>query len=179
VVTPTTNTFGGLSFGVGIGATFDTQGQRRVASATAVNDIVRVTQTNNVGVSLVGESHYFFIPNVPFLGVPAGDWGTGPFVAIDAGTNNNNNVISGYSIGWMIGFRSISWAADPRNPNSFIPTYSATSSWNFGVGFRVDPNAQVLGDGVVANALLPPGETTVRLKTEARYGIMLLSSFSF
>jgi hypothetical protein len=170
-------TFGGLSLGVGIGARFDTQGQPRVASATAPNNIVRISETSNVGVSLVGESHYFFVPNNTFFGVPAGDWGTGPFVAIDASTNNNNSVISGYSIGWMIGFRSISWAQDP-NSRQLLPTFSATSSWNFGVGFRVDPNAQVLGDGIVANAPLPAGDT-VRFKNEARYGIMLLSSFSF
>jgi hypothetical protein len=169
VVTPTTKSFGGLTLGVGIGATFDTQGQQRVSSATAVNNIVRVSQTNNAGVSFVGESHYFFLPNIPFVTIPAGDWGHGPFVAIDAGTSNNNSVITGYSLGWMIGFRAI----DPTTG-----TYSTTSSWNFGVGFRVDPNAQVLGDGLTANAPLPPGDT-VRLKTEARYGIMLLSSFSF
>jgi hypothetical protein len=175
VPTTGTRTFGGLTLGVGIGATFDTQGQRRVISATPVNNIVRVTQTDNATVSLVGESHYFFVPNIPLFSVPAGDWGHGPFVAIDAGTNNNGNLISGYSIGWMIGFRQPSWT---WTPSGWAANYS-TSSWNFGVGFRVDPNAQVLGDGVVANQLLPPGETTVRLKTEARYGVMLLSSFSF
>jgi hypothetical protein len=178
-VSPNFKTFGGLNLGVGIGATFDPQNQR-VSSATAVNNIVRVTQTNNATISLVGESHYFFIPNTTLFGVPAGDWGTGPFVAIDAGTNNGNNVVAGYSIGWMIGFRQVSsWVPDPNKPQNFLPTYSSTSSWNFGLGFRVDPNAQVLGDGVAANRPLPPGETTVRLKTEPIYGIMLLSSFSF
>jgi hypothetical protein len=178
ITAPATKIFGGLSFGVGVGATFDIQGQQRVVSATAVNNIVRVSQTNNATVSLVGESHYFFVPNIPFVGVPAGTWGTGPFVAIDAGTNNTtSNIVTGFSLGWMIGFRQPQWQWTPSN--GFTPTYTNTNSWNFGVGFRVDPNAQVLGDGVVANRPLPPGETTVRLKTEARYGIMLLTSFSF
>jgi hypothetical protein len=139
-----------------------------VRSATTVNNIVRVTESNNVTVSFVGESHYFFVPNAPFLNVGPGEWGHGPFVAIDMAANNNGEIISGYSIGWMIGFKQ-------------PPVLSSTSSWNFGVGFRVDPKAQVLGDGIVANMPLPAGEptTTVRLKTEARYGVMLLSSFSF
>ena len=177
IAAPATKIFGGLSFGVGVGATFDVQGQQRVVSATAVNNIVRVSQTNNVTVSLVGESHYFFVPNIPFFGVPASTWGTGPFVAIDAGTNNTSNVVTGFSLGWMIGFRQPKWQ---HTPSGYTPIYGdSTSSWNFGVGFRVDPTAQVLGDGVVANRPLPPGETTVRLKTEARYGIMLLTSFTF
>jgi hypothetical protein len=54
------------------------------------------------------------------------------------------------------------------------------SSWNFGIGLRVDPNAKVLGDGIVANAPLPAGESSpVRTKTEPRLGVMLMSSFSF
>ena len=57
----------------------------------------------------------------------------------------------------------------------------ANSSWNFGVGLRVDPSAQVLADGVAANRPPPPGITTndQLFKKEPRYGIMLLSSFSF
>jgi hypothetical protein len=35
-----------------------------------------------------------------------------------------------------------------------------------------------LGDGLVANQPIPPGDQ-IRFKTEPRYGIMLLSSFSF
>jgi len=57
-------------------------------------------------------------------------------------------------------------------------TYGS-SSWNFGIGLRVDPAAQVLGDGIVANQPLPAGETTIRFKNEVHYGVMLLSSFSF
>ena len=108
--------------------------------------------------------------------VPPGDWGHGSFVAIEAGSGNGSEVINGYALGWMIGFRQRSWSWDPHS--GWNASYS-TSSWNFGVGVRVDPKAQVLGDGVVANAPLPPGETTVRLKTVPRYGVLLVSSFSF
>jgi hypothetical protein len=58
-------------------------------------------------------------------------------------------------------------------------TTSPTQSWNFGVGLRIDPHAQVLGDGIFANQPLPAGETAIRYKNEPRAGIMLLSSFSF
>jgi hypothetical protein len=55
------------------------------------------------------------------------------------------------------------------------------SSWNFGIGLRVDPGAKVLGDGIVANQPLPVGESSnpIRTKLEPRLGVMLLSSFSF
>jgi hypothetical protein len=43
----------------------------------------------------------------------------------------------------------------------------------------VNPNAQTLGDGLVANAPLPAGETAIRFKTQPLYGVMLVSSFSF
>ena len=57
----------------------------------------------------------------------------------------------------------------------------STSSWNFGIGLRVDPSAKVLADGVAVNRPPPMGITTTDLliKKEPRYGIMLLSSFSF
>jgi hypothetical protein len=179
-----TKTFGGVTFGVGFGVTFDVQHQQRVASATAVNGIVRVTDSSsNVFASLVAESHYFFVPEADFVlgnaAVPAKTWGHGPFVAIDGTSANNNTIIAGFSVGWMIGFRQ------PRGPTAVNPYTLAkeapydNNSWNIGLGFRVDPKAQVLGDGVVANMPLPPGETTVRLKTVPRYGVMLLTSYGF
>jgi hypothetical protein len=65
-----------------------------------------------------------------------------------------------------------------RHPDATLKT-SPTSSWNFGIGMRIDPKAQVLGDGIFPNQPLPGGETTIRYKTEPRIGLMLLSSFSF
>jgi hypothetical protein len=218
-------TWGGLGWGIGIAADFDIGGTR-VASASLVNNIVRVTDTSsNVDVSFVLESHYFFaLPTVnptnsvfgtfappggchPVTqtgtmvtpGLVAGttetttktvtknnptndnsgtnynctEWAHGPFVAIEVGggtsaTPSASSPITGYAMGWMIGF---------RHPNA--ATSSSTSSWNFGIGLRVDPKAQVLGDGIGANQPLPVGETAIRYKTEPRPGVMLLSSFSF
>jgi hypothetical protein len=167
----------GLNFGAGIAVTF---GQSRVASATVVNNIVRVTESSDVMAGIVLESHYFFVPKIPFLwgSVDPGSWGHGPFVAVDASTANGSTVIAGFSMGWMVGFRRTRLTPVPFNPAYAMAT-TDNNSWNIGVGFRVDPRATVLGDGIVANMPLPPGETEARLKTVPRYGVMLLTSFSF
>lgn len=187
---PVTQKFGGLTFGVGLGLNFTAQ-KGVVSSANVVNGIVRATAVDDTTASLLLESHYFFVPNTAFLGlasVPKGTWGHGPFVAIisGAGTANGGNgggsassVISGYALGWMIGFRAPSWTQSKTDPTQWVATYNGSASWNFGVGFSVNPNAQTLGDGITANAPLPAGETSVRYKTEPLYGVILVSSFSF
>ena len=173
---PPKQNFGGLSLGVGLGLTLNTDKVSRVTSASVVNGIVRVTGTNDAVAGIVLESHYFFVPNHPFFSVPEGAWGHGPFVAIVAGSTGND-VISAYALGWMIGFREPTWTYNAPT-QSWSATYGS-ASWNFGVGLRVDPSVQVLGDGIVANAPLPAGETAVRFKNVPSYGVILVSSFSF
>ena len=177
VQSPATQTFGGLTFGVGILLSENLQAKHRITSATVVNGIVRVTQTNDATAGIVLESHYFFVPRspLPLFGLPPGDWGHGPFVAIEA-SSGGNNVVTAFALGWMIGLRQPTYT-----PGSTTATYSSTASWNLGIGLRIDPSVQVLGDGITANAPLPPGESSspVRLKTTQGYGLMLLSSFSF
>jgi hypothetical protein len=177
-VTNTTN-WGGLGWGIGIATNFDMTGGR-VGNAAIVNNIVRVTDTsNNVGISFVLEAHYFLRdyrfgfgksgicdPQDP---LNCTELAHGPFVAIEVGDGTTatpaaNGPITAYAMGWMVGMR--------HSPTS-------TASWNFGLGLRVTPKSQVLGDGVFANQALPPGETAIRYKTEPRYGLMLMSSFSF
>jgi hypothetical protein len=181
--------WGGIGWGLGIAADFDVGGTR-VASASVVNNIVRVNDTSsNVGVSFVLEAHYFFtdwaVPAVkrgcvwstsydPFN---CNDIGIGPFIAIEVGGGTSatpaaNSPITGYAIGAMIGLHH------PKYDSKGALVTTDTSSWNFGIGFRVDPKAQVLGDGLMANQPLPAGDS-IRYKTEPRAGIMLLSSFSF
>ena len=179
--TTNTTTWGGLSWGIGLAADFDIGGTR-VNTASVVNNIVRVTDSsNNVGVGFVLEAHYFFrgkefggkacTSNVPIDWFNCTDLATGPFVAIEIGGGTTsapaaNGPITAYALGWMIGMRHPSAALSP------------TSSWNFGVGLRIDPKSQVLGDGLVVNQPLPAGDS-IRFKTEPRFGLMLLSSFSF
>jgi hypothetical protein len=173
---------GGLNWGLGLAADFDIGG-KRVNSATVVNNIVRATDTsNNVGVSFVLEAHYFL--NARELGqktyclsngmldlINCSIVATGPFVAIEIGGGATSAAgagapITGYALGWMVGLQHPT--ASPKS----------TSSWNLGIGLRVDPKSQVLGDGLAVNQPLPAGDS-IRLKTEPRLGLMLLSSFSF
>jgi len=181
----------GLGFGAGVAVTF---GQSRVNNAVAVgpNNIVRVTDNSNVLAGIVFESHYFFVPKPTYLlgsALPI-QWGHGPFIAVDASTNSTGSVgvVAGISMGWMVGFKKLTRTpATVRVTDAFSGrTITAqvaapdNNSWNFGVGFRVDPRATVLGDGIVANMPLPAGETNpVRLKTEPRYGVMLITSYGF
>src|SRR5262249_17963826 len=110
-------------------------------------------------------------------------WGHGPFIAVDASTSTStttsSTIFAGISVGWMVGFRRLS----PLPPSTPLPpgTQQADNhSWNFGLGFHINPKGTVLGDGIVANMPLPAGETNpIRLKSEPRYGVILLTSFGF
>jgi hypothetical protein len=175
--------WGGLGWGLGLAANFDVTG-KRVANATLVNNIVRVDDaTSNVNVGFVLEAHYFLreftfggdgtsVPLCIKIDRYCMEVAHGPFVAIQVGGGTSavpkaTDVATAYALGWMVGL---------RHPNL---TTSPTSSWNLGVGVRVDPNTKLLGDGIVANQPLPAGETAIRYKNEPRFGLMLLSSFSF
>jgi hypothetical protein len=180
-------TWTGFGWGLGIAADFDLGGKRVTGAAIDTvpgGSIVRVTDTSgNVGVGFVLEAHYFFAEwNT---GLPpyskscssaqyhfnCNNIAIGPYVAVEIGGGSSASTdagpITGYSLGMMVGLHH--------------PDAPSTSSWNFGIGLRVDPKAKVLGDGVVANQAPPPSVTTADqlLKTQPRYGIMLLSSFSF
>src|SRR5580700_1681307 len=157
-----TVSWSGLNWGLGIAADFDTGGTR-VASASIVNGIVRLNDTSsNVGVSFVLEAHYFLRDLLtsgcnaqsPSTRAPNGaidynctEVAWGPFVAIEVGGGGtsspaNNGPITGYALGWMVGLHH------PKVDASGKPD---TTSWNLGLGLRIDPRAQVLGDGFVAN----------------------------
>jgi hypothetical protein len=172
---PAKQNFGGLSLGVGLGLTVNADKVSRITSASPVNGIVRVTGTSDAVAGIVLESHYFFVPNRTLATIPPGAWGHGPFVAIVAGSSGSN-VISAYALGWMIGLREPTWTYS--SSGGWKATYGS-SSWNFGLGVRVDPSVQVLGDGVFANLPLPAGETAVRFKNVPSYGLIMVSSFSF
>ncbi len=154
--------FAGLKFGVGLSLTMDTGKNDRVNEANVVNDIVRVTEDSNDIPRIMLESHYFFKPDVTFMkAVKAENWGHGPFVALQPGTED---IIEAISLGWMFGFKRED---------------SKTNSWNIGIGMVVDPNVKILGDGIEENQPLPTGETEVRLKETSQWGIIILTSFSF
>ncbi len=162
----TKRNFAGLNFGVGLSLTHDLGSRSRVSDAIVdENNIVRVAKDQNDVARVMGEAHYFFKPKKEgksFLNLtPAGEWGHGPFVAIQPGTEE---IIEAIGIGWMAGFRR------PEKLND---------SWNLGIGYVVDPSVKVLADGMEENKPLPAGETQVRLKETSQGGLFLLASFSF
>jgi hypothetical protein len=194
-------TWGGLNWGLGVAADFDWGGKRVVtADLVTTNNIVRIKDTSsNVDVGIVLEVHYIlrdFIwqPTSSCVGLfyCRTEVGIGPFVAIEVGGGSSkalssaDSLITGYALGVLVGLHHNSDTPHVMKAKAAIAAAtgspappSDTKSWNFGVGFRVTPKAQVLGDGIVPNQPLPPGETVIRYKTEPRFGIMLLSSFSF
>lgn len=156
----------GFKFGVGASITTN---RRKNAIKDAVVDssgIVRVTREDDTSIGYLLEAHYFFVPDRPFLNLPTGNWGIGPFVAIQAGSEK---ALSGLGFGLMIGFRQVGSALSP----------TSNLSWNFGIGAIYDPSVKVLGNGIVADRPLPAGETMLRTTEVGGWGLMLLSSFNF
>jgi hypothetical protein len=159
--------FAGLNFGVGISLTADLGSHNRIDTAFVdENGIVRVSKDQNTVARIMLESHYFFDTKKgdkdpwSFLGmVTADEWGHGPFIALQPGTDE---IIEAIGIGWMVGFKK-----------------SKTESWNLGIGIVIDPSVQTLGDDIIENELLPAGETQIRFKETSQAGLFLLASFSF
>lgn len=171
----------GVGFGLGVSVSADLSRQSHIREAVQVNNIVRIKETEDVTVGFVLEAHYFFFQG-HFRPIPLAPgvlwdrpWGTGPFVAVEMGGSGtmSNNPISAYALGWMVGFK------EPPSYNPKSGKYEQSNlSWNFGVGLRVDPASRVLGDGLVANLPLPPGDQ-IRYTNSPRYGLMVVSSFGF
>ncbi len=141
-------------------------------SAEVVNGIVRVTQTDNARARLILETHYLLTPTgtinkgADFLGLAINtekeqNWGFGPFVAFQPGTDQIIEAIGG---GIMFGV---------RRPGS------DGGSFNFGIGAMVDVNAKILGDGIIENQPLPAGEAAIRYKTRDQVSLLFITSFTF
>ena len=152
--------FAGFDLGVGISVTIDFGGLERINEAEVVAGIVRVKDEDDVRARIMLESHYFFTDSPGPFGVAKGDWGWGPFVAIQPGTDE---IIEAAALGVMVGFRQ----------------KGSDRSFNIGLGVAVDPNVQTLGDGIERDMPLPVGETDVRFREEAQYGLVLLFSQTF
>ena len=156
--------FMGLGLGVGLSFTKNFGRDRITAATLDPNGIVRVTDQDNAVARVMLEAHQFFGLGKPIIsseGKETYRYGWGPFVAIQSGDGELIDAIGG---GVMFGFR---------------PDANSSKSFNLGVGVAVDPNTQIFGDGIVANQPLPAGETEIRFKKTARYGLLLLTSFGF
>lgn len=168
--------FGGIEFGIGLAFTYDLGKRDRIKDARLVgpNNVVRATHVENLRARIILESHYLFTPQGSLFGLrnvrqdentwARREWGFGPFVAIQPGTDN---VIEAVGAGLMLGFRRPS-----ENPNS-------SDSFNIGVGVMYDLNAQVLGDGIFENQPLPADESEVRFRRQSQSGLLIMTSYSF
>lgn len=148
--------FIGFDWSLGVGVSFDIEGDDRVESASVVNGILRVEEENSAVPRLVAEVHYFFSDRDR-----KALWGFGPFVGIQT---SDEEVLESFALGAMVGWRR---------------SIDSSSSFNLGIGLVLDTDVQVLGDGLTANEPLPDGEDSVRFKKENRLGALLLASFSF
>ncbi len=181
------NPLSGFGLGAGIAYVFDTGRNDRIAEADLVGDdrIVRVRRLENASARLIVETHYFFTPCGEFLGMARlgltnecdrnkgpgnssryrrtgeANWGIGPFIAVQP---DSSNIIDAIGAGLMIGLRR------PGSDNQ---------SFNFGIGYLVDVNAQILGEGIVANEPLPEDEDGIRFQDRAQGGVMLITSYTF
>lgn len=160
-------TFAGLKFGVGLSFTSDTGTHDRVEEATVdANGFVRVTKTSNGLARIMLEAHYFFPPKSGKASAGGeGNWGWGPFVAVQPGSNE---IINALGMGILVG-----WRHDKESNQSF----------NLGLGYSVDPSTKVLGDEFVEDQLAPKGPDgkplAVRFKTREQKGWLLLASFGW
>lgn len=155
--------FAGTHFGIGLTITQNNQEDiaDRVEDAQIINGIVRVTKERNQVLRLMLETHYFFTPNISFFNLThAGTWGFGPFVGVQTGSDEIIDAIGG---GMMIGFKRT----------------GSNESFNIGIGYVIDNNVKVLGNGFSPDQPPPAGETEVRFKEKTQGGVLLLVSFAF
>jgi len=151
----TPNTFAGVKFGVGFSYTLDLGSNDRIREADVVDGIVRVSDEENGIARILLELHYFFHT-----------WdsdrrGIGGFMAIQPG---KDDIIDAIGFGVLFGFRLNNTLAD---------------SWNIGFGVIIDPNARILGDGIVANQPLPGNETAIRFKEKQQAGLLIMTSVTW
>lgn len=153
------NKFLGIDWSLGIFASFDSGRQQRIDDAEVVNGIVRVKEEASVALGVALDAHYFWPIRKDADGKAM--IGLGPFVAIQT---SGDKAIDSLALGAMVGFR--------RDANS-------TTSFNLGLGLRVEPGVKTLGDGIEKNKPLPDGETDVRFKETDLRGIVVMFSASF
>ncbi len=173
------------SFGMGValGAVIDVGGRDRIESASLdPNGIVRVEQDSNTRANFMLEAHFFLKPNFGFpfgcrsadnpeegIGcVKAGDWGFGPFVAVQPGSQN---IIEAVGAGVLLGFK--------KSAVPVLRDIPIVHSFNLGVGAMLDVRQRVLGDGIRVNEKLPVGETAIRFRETSQIGAVVIFSAAF
>ncbi len=159
--------FKGLNFGIGVGLSVDVGDEKRVQRVESIADTVRILEQKTSLPRVFLESHYFFM-NDSGRRV----WGHGPFVALVTGGEDLIDAIGG---GWMVGWRRARITRQSAEPNETDKV--ETQSFNFAAGVLLDSKAQVLRDGVQANA--PVATSQSLTKETSQWAVMFLFSFGF
>ena len=146
-----------LTWGLGFGASqsFDDA----IEKASIVNGIVRVEDDQTLRTRVLLEFHQYFWTGKTNKNLR---WGTGPFLAIAAGTGDT---VMGVGLGWMWGLKS----ADPQQSEGF----------SIGIGVLLDDDVKTLGAGFEENQPPPAGETAVRFEEKARPAAVLIVTRTF
>ena len=151
--------FQGISFGVGVGVSFSDDDIISSAEIDASNLIV-ATKDETTQPRVILESHYYGWCKTAKCN--AGKFGIGPYFGIVA---KDDNLISAFSTGVMFGWK------DSRDPSS--------AGFSLGIGAILDADVQSLADGYEEGQPLPPGETSIRFKTESKWGAILFFTRTF
>ena len=146
-----------LTWGLGFGASnsFDDV----VETASIVNGVVRVEDDQTLQTRVLLEFHQYFWTGEMNEGQR---WGSGPFLALAAGTEET---VLGVGVGWMWGMKS----ADPE----------ASEGFSVGIGVILDDGVKTLGEGFEDNQPPPPGETAVRFEEKSRPAAILFVTRTF
>ena len=162
------------NFGAGIGVTIDTGTRSRIDDATVdVNGVVRVNKKSNNAARFFLEAHALSLLKKDSKGTKVADSTAGertpsrafgPFAALQLG---GDQVIQSLGAGLMYGWRG-------ANPD-------AKGSFNFGLGYVLDPAVKVLGDEFKENQPAPKDAAgkplPIRYATKDKGAILLLVSF--
>jgi hypothetical protein len=155
----------GLGFGVGLGFRWNVFKPDLVDEATVdSNGFVRVTKRVNTSANFLLEMHHF-----PFtFGNKKGSGkmgGTGPFVAVQPGSNQ---FVTAIGAGWMVGWKLT----------------DGGRGFGLGLGYAALPAARTLGDEFVEGQLAPtagPEKTPLAIRYQERDkgSVLVVLSFVF
>lgn len=139
----------GTGYGVGVSYTHDLGREERIKEAVLASDKVRVTHRQDGIIRPMLETHGWWKKPT------ANNGGWGVFAALQLGGEESISALGG----------GLMWGLKRK---------AGQSGFNVGLGLVADPDTQVLGDGIVANEVLPNGETEIRFKKETQYGLVLM-----
>lgn len=151
--------FMGMSFGVGVGASY-AEDKRISEAELAADGTIRATKSERQEPRVILESHYYGLCKLPSCN--AGEFGIGPFFGIVA---KDDKLISAFALGAMFG-----WKTDKEHESR---------GFSIGIGVLLDSDIKSLADGFDEGKPPPIGETAVKFETKSRWGALLFLTQTF